>query len=247
MAIRRMHFAGIVHGDLTTSNILFRVAKPVVDWTDDEVHQARGIEKLSRLADLSILQECVTIIDFGQSYFTRNPPKDYEPATTMHYQSPEMRFDGRIGIEANIWLLGCAIFEIRAGYPLFEALFGNANDILRQIAQTLGRLPYPWWAAFRNGARWFDNDGEPKDMLVQKQAGVSIPARKTPIVAKVRSIGDVDQQPSVYDGAMLEMSGVRLSEEEVALLSDLLERMSKYRPEERATIEEVVHHRWFNL
>ncbi|EIN04030.1 kinase-like protein [Punctularia strigosozonata HHB-11173 SS5] len=271
MAIRRMHLAGIVHGDLTTSNILFRVARSVVDWTDDEVYAHLGLPrsevvrtfdgsppglhaatklvesvKLSRLAHLSLIQERITIIDFGQSYFIRDPPKDYEPATAIHYQSPEMRFDDRAGAEADVWSLGCAIFEIRSGYPLFEPLFGS-TDIMRQTVETLGRLPDPWWNSFKQRVRWFEDDGEPKDILAQKQSGVRITARKTSISEKLRSIGDVDEPPSAYEGPMIERCGVKLSEEQVESLSDLLGRMLKYRPEERPTMEEVIHHRWFNL
>ncbi|EIN04031.1 kinase-like protein [Punctularia strigosozonata HHB-11173 SS5] len=270
-AIRCMHLAGIVHGDLTTSNVLFRVARSVVDWTDDEVYAQLGLPrtevvrtfdgsppglhaatklvesaKLSRLADLSLVEEHVTIIDFGQSYFIRDPPKDYEPATAIHYQSPEMRFDDHIGPETDVWSLGCAIFEIRSGYPLFEPFFGS-EDIMRQTVQTLGRLPDPWWNSFEERVWWFEDDGEPKDISAQKQTGVRITARKTSISEKLRSIGDVDEPPAADEGPMIERCGVKLSEEEAELLSDLLGRMLKYRPEERPTMEEVIHHRWFNL
>ena len=47
------------------------------------------------------------------------------------------------------------------------------------------------------------------------------------------------------DGPMIEPVGARLEEEEVVLLTDLLEKMLKYRPEERITIQEVVNHPWF--
>jgi serine/threonine-protein kinase SRPK3 len=39
--------------------------------------------------------------------------------------------------------------------------------------------------------------------------------------------------------------GTRLKEDEVVLLVDLLEKMLRYLPDERITIEEVVQHPWF--
>ena len=64
------------------------------------------------------------------------------------YQPPEVRFEGRVGFEADIWTLGCVIFEIRAGFPLFESFMGSDIDVLKQTVETLGRLPDPWWGAF---------------------------------------------------------------------------------------------------
>ena len=44
---------------------------------------------------------------------------------------------------------------------------------------------------------------------------------------------------------MFERTGTALESEEVDLLTNLLEGMLKYRPEERVTISEVVRHPWF--
>ena len=40
-------------------------------------------------------------------------------------------------------------------------------------------------------------------------------------------------------------TGARLREQEVELLGDLLEKMLKYRPEERIRMDEVIEHPWF--
>ena len=44
---------------------------------------------------------------------------------------------------------------------------------------------------------------------------------------------------------MVETTGTPLKEEEVVLLGDLLEKMLKYCPDERVTMQEVVQHPWF--
>ena len=51
--------------------------------------------------------------------------------------------------------------------------------------------------------------------------------------------------PYVDEGRMIERTGVRLHEEEVEMLGDLLEKMLKYRPEERMRMHEVIEHPWF--
>ncbi|KAJ7208766.1 kinase-like protein [Mycena haematopus] len=257
-AIYRMHTAGFVHGDLTTSNILFRTSKNVLRWSDDEVYTRLGrprgpnapsslvgpIEN-SKLTDTSLLEESILVIDFGQSYAIGSLPNDYQPGTVMNYLSPEARFEGRAGLQVDIWALGCAIFEIRAGFPLFDPFLGSDADILRQTVETLGRLPDPWWGSFVDRTRWFEEDGEPKNAQAQERTCVLIQASKSSIPAKLRSIGTQDDVPHVDQGPMVEKSGVRLCEVEVELLGDLLEKMLRYRPEERIGIEDVVGHAWF--
>ncbi|KAK0196960.1 hypothetical protein F5146DRAFT_1153773 [Armillaria mellea] len=110
-AVHHMHRAGVVHGDISTSSILFRVSERILEWSDAEVYAHVGMPETeevgtrdgyshgphappelvesSQLADASILQENVVVIDFGQSYAIVSPRKDYEPATMINYQSPE--------------------------------------------------------------------------------------------------------------------------------------------------------------
>ncbi|KAJ7858066.1 kinase-like domain-containing protein [Mycena olivaceomarginata] len=269
-AIYRMHSAGFVHGDLTTSNILFRLSEKVLRWSDEDVYRYLGVPETeevrsrgggppgphapaslvgsvenSKLMDAALLEESVLVIDFGQSYAIGHPPSDYQPGTVMHYQAPETRFEGRAGPEADVWALGCAIFEIRAGSPLFDSFFGSDTDILRQAVETLGRLPDPWWASFAERTRWFEDDGEPKS--AQAQERFSIHACKSSIREKLREIGTQDDLPDADEGPMVERSGVRLLEEEVELLGDLLEKMLRYRPAQRIGMEEVIGHPWFRI
>ncbi|KAI0079307.1 kinase-like protein [Panus rudis PR-1116 ss-1] len=260
-AISYMHAIGLVHGDLTTANILFRVPESITTWSDDYVyalleepqteevrtsngriapgphvpHVLVGAIEDSVFTNASLLEERVIIIDFGQSFDIASPPMGYEPATMMHYIAPESRFESRVSLATDIWALGCALFEIRAGRPLFEPFFANDLDILRQTVETLGKLPDPWWSSFQGRNAWFEEDGEPK----------SGKARKTSIEALLREIGTRDDLAVGYEGPMIEKAGTRLDEEEVVLLGDLLGKMLRYRPEERIQIREVLEHPWF--
>ncbi|KAF9783338.1 kinase-like domain-containing protein [Thelephora terrestris] len=270
MMIHHMHCAGIVHGDLTTSNILFRLSPHVIKWSDDEVYAHLGDPETEdvrtrdgqppglhapamlfepiqnyRMSDSTLLQESVMVSDFGQSYIVASPPSSYVPGTVLGYQSPEARFERRVGLETDIWALGCAIFEIRAGFALFESFLGSDVDILRQTVETLGRLPDPWWAAFEDRAQWFEEDGRPKSEQDQERAGVLLKARRSSIRAKLLEIGERVDPPSEYEGPMIENPELRLHEEEAGVLEDLLEKMLKYRPEERIRIQDVVRHPWF--
>ena len=260
------------HLDLTTSNILFRLSPHVIKWSDTEVYTHLGDPETedvstrdgqpggphtpamlvepaqnSKMSDATLLQESIIVGDFGQSYIIASPPPSYKPGTVLNYQSPEARFEGRVGLETDIWALGCAIFEIRAGFPLFEPFLGSDVVILKQTVETLGRPPDPWWAAFKQRALWFEEDGQPKNEQDQERAGVVLKAHRSSIRVKLLQIGEQDNPPSKDEGPMIEKSGVRLHEEEVGLLEDLLEKMLKYRPEERIRIQDVIQHPWFWL
>ena len=79
---------------------------------------------------------------------------------------------------------------------------------------------------------WFEENGEPK---VQVNGEPEFPARKTSIRKLLQMIGDDEKVNRERDGFMMEPSRMRLEEEELELLSNLLEKMLKYRPEERIT------------
>ena len=180
----------------------------------------------------TFLEENIVVIDFGQSFDIKAPPKGYEASTVIHYFPPEYRFDNVASLASDIWGLACTIFEIRAGRSLFSSFFGDHSEVMADNVCTLGKMPEPWWSAFEEHHKWFEENGEPKF------------CPKRPIREKLEQIG-VKDKPNADDGPMFEAVGTRLEEKEVVLLSDLLEKMLKYRPEERITIQEVVQHPWF--
>jgi serine/threonine-protein kinase SRPK3 len=190
--------------------------------------------KDARLFSPTFLEENIIVIDFGQSFEINRLPKDYKPATAIHCFSPEASFEGRVSTASDIWGLACTIFEIRAGFSLFDSSFAYRASVLRNIVLMLGKLPEPWWSAFEERHEWFEGNGEPKP-----------PGKKSTIREKLRMIGDKDTPPDADEGPVIEPVGTRLDEGELVLLSDLLEKMLKYSPEERITIREVVHHPWF--
>ena len=180
------------------------------------------------------LQENIVVIDLGQSFDVNALPKDYEAGTTMTHFSPESRFDNIVTTASDIWGLACTIFEIRAGRPLFNSFMVSHSTILCETVFSLGKLPDPWWGKFEGRDEWFEENGQPKP-----------PDEMISIRQLLEGIGAEDTPTMDNDGPMIEPVGTRLKEEEIVLLADLLEKMLKYRPEERITIQDVVRHPWF--
>ena len=186
------------------------------------------------LPSMLFLEENIIVVDFGQSFNIKHRPEDYTPATTVYYFPPEALFDHIFCFASDIWVLACTIFEIRAGRSLMNSFLANNATVVQDAVVLLGKPPESWWGAFEQRHLWFEEDGEPKPPMI-----------KSSIRCQLQSIGKKDEPPKVDEGRMMEPVGTLLEEEEVALLSDLLEKMLKYRPEERITIQEVVRHPWF--
>jgi serine/threonine-protein kinase SRPK3 len=256
--------------DLTSSNVLFKVSDIVHKWSINDVYQTLGSPEteevvardgtptspvapsqivapidFSRLSSPSLLEEHILLIDFGQSFFADHPPPNNVPATPFHYLSPEAFFDLKLSFASDVWALACTIFEIRAGSPLFDPFLSSDDLILKQIVETLGRFPEPWWSKWEARRAWFDEAGSPKQEDEQRREGALFPAITGSLRQKLCEIGDQDDVPYGDEGRMIESIGTHLDEAEVRLLADLLEKMLKYCPKERISMPEVVRHPWF--
>ncbi|KAJ2921431.1 hypothetical protein H1R20_g15666, partial [Candolleomyces eurysporus] len=269
--VESMHTAGIAHGDLTTSNILFKLEEYVQGWSDTQFYDILGepateavirvddnspaqpgaprelVEAIdgSRFVDASLLQGDVVLTDFGQSFSISDVPRDYSPATVVHYMPPEFRFTQKAELASDIWMLACAIFEIRAGYSLFDSFLRSSDIVLMQTVETLGRLPDPWWGQFEDRHLWFNEDGEPKPEEVQERV-VHIPAAKKPLRQRIEQIWEGEEPVVGYNTSFTESRDMAMSRKEVDLLTDLLGKMLRYRPEDRIQIQEVVSHPWLD-
>ncbi|KAF8329268.1 hypothetical protein F5887DRAFT_1184090 [Amanita rubescens] len=228
-----MHSAGLVHGDLTANNILFHVTDQARRWSESEIYAMLGEPEIQTLGGCppgpqaprelvaptlysfpSFLEENIVVIDFGQSFEIKAPPKGYQASTVIHYFPRNIASTMLLALllTSGGWLAPFLRFEQ-------DARSSPHISMLILTCQSLGG------AHLRNitsGLR------EPKFCL------------KRSIREKLEMIGVKDTPPVADDGPMIEAVGMRLEEKEVMLLSDLLEKILKYRPEERiTTIREV--------
>ncbi|PGH19332.1 hypothetical protein AJ80_03972 [Polytolypa hystricis UAMH7299] len=184
-AVGFLHTSGVVYGDLTASNVLLRLTN-IDAWSDKEIYERLGspIKKnvldsagdtagrhapdyLVKPANLShldpiFLTKDIVLIDFGQSFRAGLPP-DHGTGTPPSYCSPETFFGGSMSVASDVWALACTIHETRAGAQLFASFFGGNNEIIRQIVQTFGKLPEPWWSAWGSRSIYFGDDGKPNE------------------------------------------------------------------------------------
>ena len=208
-----------------------------------DVVEAASVDGLSRHLSFSIV-----VSDFGQSFIAKEGfPKHLRPSTVTHYTPPEMRFEGRVDFASDIWMLACAIYEIRAGHSLFDSFLRSDSVVTMEMVSALGKLPEPWWSKFDARRKWFDESGEPRPVEDQERDGVMLICEKETLHQMVERIGRNEDPPiwgTKWD-SLTEAQGP-LSHTEADLLTDLLEKTLRYDPAERLTIRQVIEHPWFD-
>lgn len=168
------------------------------------------------------------------------------------HQAPEWILDSQMSAASDVWALACTIFELRAGYPLFdENGTGTRSTLLKSMVETLGRLPLKWWRAWEDRNTWFHENGLPKDVPRNEWGvrllGTMIPAAESSLYEKIHRIRKRGRpaDKTINKQSLLERAGTPISRREMRLLEDLLRRMLKYHPNDRLTMDEVVRHPWF--
>ncbi|MCJ1306138.1 hypothetical protein MMC08_008956 [Hypocenomyce scalaris] len=246
--------------DFTTSNLLLK-APDFATWNEADIYDRLGHpaqDPVSRTsggppephapsyvvepANMSLLHVTgdILIVDFGQSFFLENPPKD--PGYTLAYCAPELLFGDAASFPADVWSLACSLFEIRAGCQIFEDFLSDREDMLRQMVSTLGKLPEPWWQAWEERAHYFEEDGAPK----KQSTGGRLPANLYPLREQIEDIGSEDTVGDLgaeTDAADGQQKGLELLE--IDALEDLLGSMLRYHPGDRVTVAEALEMPWF--
>lgn len=124
----------------------------VVDWQYYTIQMLKGIcaihERGLMHRDLkpdNILidpsTERLVIADLGATTKARVKERVYTvPVCTVWYRAPEMAFNYRFYTEmVDTWSVGCILFEMRKGIPLFGSKGTDNNDLLlRRIIRQLG-------------------------------------------------------------------------------------------------------------
>ncbi|RAL01381.1 kinase domain-containing protein, partial [Aspergillus ibericus CBS 121593] len=255
-----LHSQDTVHGDIHLGNILVQLPKAIDGLSTSELYQRYGEPESEavvridgkalpsgvparvffptwfgvRSDEFALGEEKVILCDFGESF---NPHKltRYSSKTLPLLQPPEARFSEEpLSFASDIWTLACTIWEIFGQRPLFETFFPTRDRVTMEQVQVLGILPPEWWKKWDRRLEWFDEDGElsMKPGMPRRHDGV----RRTWDMRFSHGI----QQPRAEAGLDT------VTDEEKRVFDSMLRSMLKFRPEERATAQQVLESEWMN-
>lgn len=244
--------------DLTTSNVLLKI-ELIDELSENDIYERFGIPvkddlcRLTEATDADSAPECVvesmdlwkldpqvltgdvTVIDFGVSFMMDSPPAN-GIGTPAAYLAPEVFFGALPGKASDIWALACTLYEIRAGSMLFAGDFGTDDEALEEIVKTLGMLPEPLHEKWKE-------EYEPDEELA---------AGSSPLADRIREIGAYDDEsgPGPDDRLttnLFEKPHTAASEEETFFMKDLLEKLLKFNPDGRLSVDQICEHAWFSF
>lgn len=184
-----------------------------------------------RSDEIAFGEEKIILSDFGESF---NPYKTlrFSSKPLPLLQPPEARFsDEPLSFASDIWALACTIWEIMGQRPLFDTFFPNADRVTTEQVEVLGVLPPEWWGKWSKRREWFNEEGE---LHVERTSTGQNCVRRTWEVRFGYSI----QKPRAEAG--LET----VSENERRAFEEMLRSMLVFRPQDRATAQQVLHSTW---
>ena len=211
-----LHSEGICHGKLTSSDVLFQLAD-FDAWSQEKVYEQLGIPTVLDLDEWSgvpsfprylvdsaqffraspgLLTEDIRIIGYGDSFRVGWPNLSTNLRLRQSgFIAPENLRGLKFTRSSDLWALGCIIYEIRAGRPLFVNVI--PMDAIFEIRDLLGsdqsNQPGPEF----HGDEYPDLNGKSK---------VTDESTKEQIFQVVAEIKDEPRANS--EGAMIETRGL---------------------------------------
>ena len=143
ISLKHIHSSGYIHCDLKPENILFKYSN----------------------------KSSIKIIDFG-SACTKNE-KPYNYIQSRFYRAPEVILESGYSEKIDIWSLGCILYELFKGAPLFQGI--NEHDQLCRIVEVVGRVPERVLLTSKRKEKFFAGRDELKD----KNGDLVKPASRT--------------------------------------------------------------------
>ncbi len=185
-----------------------------------------------RVLPISIVTPCdrvtdvrVVIADFGEAL--PQTAERHQLNTPILLQPPEAFFNEPLGPAADVWSLGCTIFEILTDGPLFEGLQPDGDDVLGETVSALGYLPKRWWDRWEARSEFFLEDGS-----WRKEMERLLDPWFRPLGDRLKKGRRVGEGPCEFDP------------QELACLEALLKAMLTYEPSERITASQAASSEW---
>ncbi|KAF2023257.1 kinase-like protein [Setomelanomma holmii] len=165
-----LHEQKIAHADLHTRNLAFTI--PLVHaLREEDLLQKLGkpetgivqrndrqplepgipqylVRPTSYPIDVKSSFKSIKIVDFGQSFLSHDSPSALN--TPLPVRAPEIIFRDNLDYRVDLWSMGCILFELVVGQPLFDSFMTTPAILVRQMLETVSdNLPDRWQNEWR--------------------------------------------------------------------------------------------------
>jgi serine/threonine-protein kinase SRPK3 len=141
-------------------NMEFQIPKLKTNLIENALDVKDGVKTTRRGPKLNE-DAMLTIVDMGNGCWTHHHYTSQ--IQTRQYRSPETIIGVPYGPSADIWSMGCMIFELLTGDFVFEPKKGSNydkdDDHLAQMIELLGAMPKNFALSGKNSKRFFDSTG----------------------------------------------------------------------------------------
>lgn len=217
-------------------------------------------------ADLSRLKSTgdVSLVDYGQCFRADEAPEYI--ATPNQYCAPEVRIGDTPGFSSDLWALACTIVEARTCVTLFPRT-DTIGKLIEAFRVYLGPLPEPYLSTRIEELTGMMKRAEGSD-APEYEGLREVWERQLEHLTGKRAEGETTGERERYLAIIKERTGQEnpflaeiavtyilpdgtvtkpwsLAKRELDSLGDLITRTLKYHPEDRLTLEEILHHPWF--
>ena len=165
--LQELHAAGVVYGDLSAANILFRLID-INNWSVEKVYETFGHPEAIEIQTAEgepapasapkVVYEPIQFQSLGTDYLKPeiifidladgqliDAAADEPSGYSLAYAAPETLWLKEVQAQtSDIWALACIWFEMRSASKLFSEGFGGEQGIQDQINELIGPLPDSW-------------------------------------------------------------------------------------------------------
>jgi Protein kinase domain. len=173
--------------DLHLGNVLFRLPTDIDGLSSDELYEKYGkstLEPFTRLdgcplptsvpaysvvpiwlgatsKDIDLPAARIILTDFGESFMPSTTRRHFSNIPLLSIP-PEVQFlpGESLSFSADIWALGCIIWEVLGQRPIFESFLSTADRVTEEHIEVFDKLPLEWRERWEKETRreWFRDD-----------------------------------------------------------------------------------------